>query len=154
MSIPGTSLVLDPNTGYMVGTTTRKFVGFTAEKKVRVMQLLKKCWPDITAACDAVGVSTTAFYDHLHLDPKMAGMVEEFKKRETSKLERVMVERAQTPGGFMDRIARLRYLAPLRYNPVAQQQVADKKKADNMMDLMKVVDAKNITEDVKEASSG
>lgn len=98
---------VDPKTGYKyipsVGT------GLTLEKKIKLVELIRKCWPNVTQARKELDIPINAYRKHLAYDSKFAQDIEDIKEELVDKIEGVMAEQAQSgPKGFLDRIAFLR----------------------------------------------
>lgn len=98
---------IDDKTGYRYLANTS--LGLTLDKKIKFIQLLRKCWPNVAQVRAELGISSTVYKKHLAMDSKFASDIDEIKEELVDRIEGVMAENAQSgPKGFLDRIAFLR----------------------------------------------
>jgi len=151
----GHTLIKDSQTGFLTHTKGHALNGFTLKKKVRFLKVLKKCWPNLSQALDAVQIARQTFYDHLHHDEGFHEAIEEIKERFLDHLESVMSARAAKDGGFMDRICLLRSYRPDRFAPKTQVSIQPSQATEELLNRLgeaynrdrKVIEAKAITEE-------
>ena len=98
---------------------------FGSENKLRFIEILRKTWPHIKKACDAVGISTQTYRNHYGSDSKFKELIDELKEERLDNLEAVMLDNGEKPAGFLDRIAYLRAHRPALYNP-AQKVIVER----------------------------
>lgn len=98
---------LDDKTGYKYLAHTSH--GLTLDKKIKFIDLLRKCWPNIAQARREIGISSRVYKQHIAMDAKFAADIEDIKEELVDRIEGIMAENAQSgPKGFLDRIAFLR----------------------------------------------
>lgn len=113
----GSSLVVDPETGFLTASEGYKLTGFDPSKKLKFIELAPQMWPHVSAICQAVGISRSTFSNHYKLDEKFRAEVDEGREQALDEAEHAMRTNSTRPGGFMDRIALLKAYRPERWNP-------------------------------------
>ena len=107
---------IDPETGMVDSTYFR--TGFTAKRKKLILAFLERAPFRVSKACKTVGISLTAFYYALQIDPVFKSRVENAMRGKIEEAEHVLAEEAGKPLGIRDREVLLKAWKPERYNPV------------------------------------
>ena len=115
-NITGASLVVDPDTGFLMSTSGYSLEGFSPTKKIKAVALAYEFWPHIARICESVGIHRNTFTNHYKLDKKFCESIDDARERALDDAESAMRARSMAPGGFMDRIALLKAYRPERWD--------------------------------------
>lgn len=121
----GTTLVKCPQTGYMVPAPNsggNPVFLFTAEKKIRFIELSAQLWPNMFRVCNEIKVHYGTYKNHLIVDEQFAKDMDLVKQQKVDHVEGNVFEFANRPANFMDRMAILRAYRGELYNPVQKVQ--------------------------------
>src|SRR6266478_1981963 len=93
------------------------FWTFNPQRKEKLLEILSNCWPNVSAACKAIGISHQTFDTHLKRDVKFCKAVEEIKRAKLDAIEGVSETSAMdVRRGFLDRAMILRAHRPELYD--------------------------------------
>jgi hypothetical protein len=167
----GSQLVPDPKTGFlqfvpqvdqlgMGGKGGSVAVGFTSEKKLKFLEVLSTCWPNVTKAARTIGVSRKTVVSHLQIDVKFAECFQEIVDEKMDEVEGHMMRHAKSPKQYMDRITLLRANRPQIYDPAkrliiergGERETADQAKA-RMVRVQDAVDTDVVSAQLPESST-
>lgn len=123
MPFTGKSCKKDPETGYLTPTHQGGGMIFGSDSKKRLLEVYE-AEGNIAKACDTVGISSHAFYEHLHKDEAFARDYRITIKRMASNLESSMYKKALEANGTMDRFGWLRAHDPQKWNPASKVVVS------------------------------
>jgi hypothetical protein len=145
---PLKSWVKDPETGFLTpGPNYRgpKYNIFDLNRKKEFVTIAKELYPNISAICQAVGISTGTFDNHYILDEGFRTAIEAVKRAAIDTVEGTMFQFAKRPGCFMDRIAIMRAYRGELYNPkqtiVHEKAFTPEQAVARKVQLATVVDA-------------
>lgn len=90
---------------------------FTPSRKKEFVLILPKHWPNITAACDEVGITRQTYTAHLAIDEKFRDDVQAVVDRKVDEVEQRFFEFGKRPKNYLDRITIARAYRGEIYNP-------------------------------------
>lgn len=150
----GSSLVLDPETGYLTNSTVNSLTGFNATRKQQFVEFAREWWPNIMKICEAVGITHPTFYSHYAVDPKFRADIDACRERILDNAEHVMAQRAMAPGGFMDRIAMLKAYRPARWDQERRYRIVHESAAQTHASDLQAIDAELVQPPMITGSQG
>lgn len=145
----GSQLVEDPETGFLYYPNEDPALikgSFGIERKKKYLEALRRHWPNFSLARKELGLRSSTIREHSAVDVKFAEAIKEIETEMVDQVEGKVMEFAQLPKNFMDRIALLRAYRGELYNPVQKVQhlasrMAPEELATRRVNLAKVVDA-------------
>ncbi len=126
------SLVIDPISGFLTpkdatktqaGNGSSTALVFTTSKKQECIDLLRKCWPNISAACRQIGITKQTFRAHLAVDEKLRREVQEIQDQGVDEIEGNMMTFGRKPKNYLDRITIARAYRPEVFDPAKRVEI-------------------------------
>lgn len=96
---------------------------FTPSDKQKFIDELPAHWPNITAACEAVGITRQTYTAHLAIDEKFRMDCQAVVDSKVDELEARFWEFGKRPKNYMDRITVARAYRPEVYDPAKKVQL-------------------------------
>lgn len=113
----------DPETGFLNPRPGLAGVNhFTAQKKIKFLELAEQHWPNMHKVCKDMKVHFTTYKNHMLMDAKFAECLNLIKQEKVDTVEGNVFTFSQRPANFMDRMAILRAYRGDLYNPVQKVQ--------------------------------
>lgn len=149
MAINGNTMAVDPSTGFLTHTAHYSLTGFTAQNKLKILELLQEKF-NISAACKAVGVSRTGLYLAADADPEFKTRLDAIMEAFVDRAESTLFDRAKEPNGTADRI----FLLKSRRKSVYGERISVQTDQPGLLEALakriskydRVIDAKMVSE--------
>lgn len=121
------ALAVNPQSGFLDAANHN---GFTSEKKLAVLELIKsavaqKCWPSIASLVAQVGISPKTFYNHVDADPEFAEAYENAMAPVEDQLAQNLYEQGQNANGITANIFLLKTRWKKRWGDQNTIQIID-----------------------------